>query len=355
VSVESELAEARQEADAIVIEGLRQELRQWKARARESIRRATEAANQLAEFEALTETTLDVPAFTRLPAKGDHHGIVCAVLTDTHYGEVVDPREIHRTNAYNPRIAERRTERFFQHFVSLAKDYHRGITYDGAVLFLGGDMFSGDIHDELTETNAETTHESLLHFLDPIERGIKMLADELGSVVVAGVVGNHPRRTHKPRAKRRAVDNADWALYSHIQRDLRPDERIKVFVPRGPDIHVPIHRTVYCLHHGDAYRGGSGIAGGATALALGHFRRTSLAQSMGRPFDWEVLGHRHTYDVSTRRRQIESGSLKGFDEYANTGVMEFAVPQLAWWISTPEKGPTFHAAIEPMDRRAEGW
>jgi hypothetical protein len=80
-----------------------------------------------------------------------------------------------------------------------------------------------------------------------------------------------------------------------------------------------------------------------------------MAQSMGRPFDWEVLGHRHTYDVSTRRHQIESGSLKGFDEYANTGVMEFSVPQLAWWISTPEKGPTFHAAIEPMDRKAEGW
>ena len=162
-------------------------------------------AKRLAVYETLDSITLDVPAFTPRPAEGEHHATVCAVLTDTHYGEVVDPREIHGVNAYNPKIAEKRTERFFQAVVSLAKDYHRGITYDGACLFLGGDMLSGDIHDELTETNAETTQESILHFLDPVERGIKLLADEFGRVDVPCVVGNHPRRTRKPRAKRRAI------------------------------------------------------------------------------------------------------------------------------------------------------
>ena len=51
-----------------------------------------------------------------LPPKGkaEDRGTLVAVLSDTHYGEVVLPAEVGGYNAYNLAIAEIRTERFFR-------------------------------------------------------------------------------------------------------------------------------------------------------------------------------------------------------------------------------------------------
>jgi hypothetical protein len=50
-----------------------------------------------------------------------------------------------------------------------------------------------------------------------------------------------------------------------------------------------------------------------------------------------------------------NGSLKGYDEYAYVSNFGFETPRQAFWVTTPEHGPSFHTAIEVMNRKAEGW
>jgi acetylglutamate kinase len=64
-------------------------------------------------------------------------------------------------NAYNRRIAEQRLQRWTEKACSLPVDFMTGIDYDGAALFLLGDIVSGDIHAELRRTNADTIAQEL--------------------------------------------------------------------------------------------------------------------------------------------------------------------------------------------------
>lgn len=306
------------------------------------------------ELHSVDALLTDPPKWQYTPAPGVHRATACATFSDLHYGEVVRPREIDGYNAYNERIALKRTRSFFDKFALLAKEYVSGLTYDGFELFMPGDNFTGVIHDELAETNDQTLQEALVFWLDPVEAGLSMLADVFGHGRVNCEIGNHTRDSKKPRAKGRARHNWDWNFYRHLQRDMaRLDPRVEVNVSDAMDLTVPIYRWKFLLTHGDQFPGGSGISGKRAPLSLGEFRKTLRQQKMGKPYDVMVIGHWHEYDPGTRL--IVSGALKGYDEFAYSRNYTPAPPQLAFWISTPERPIMFQGAIEPMDRKAERW
>ena len=64
-----------------------------------------------------------------------------------------------------------------QKIILLTTDYITGIEYEGCVLFLGGDLFSGDIHEELSETNEDTILSSVIFWTEQLAAGINLLAD----------------------------------------------------------------------------------------------------------------------------------------------------------------------------------
>ncbi|SVD67947.1 uncharacterized protein METZ01_LOCUS420801, partial [marine metagenome] len=118
-------------------------------------------------FTQLAGHTYKPPAWlTKTPKKSS--GVVCTILSDTHFDEVVKPEEIGYRNEYNREIAVARLENYFQKVILLTKDYITGINYEGCVLFLGGDIFSGDIHEELTETNEDTMLGSVIFWTEQI-------------------------------------------------------------------------------------------------------------------------------------------------------------------------------------------
>lgn len=287
------------------------------------------------------------------PAKG-HRATLCLLLTDTHFDEVVNPAEVHEINAYNRHIAELRLERCFRSTVKLARHYLAGVQYDGVVLLLGGDIFSGNIHEELQRTNADTLFGSLMHWLGPMQAGIELLAREFGRVHVAGVPGNHGRMTRKPIMKQRAADNLDWLFYRLMARDMRNDSRVTWSIPFTPSVHVQVYDTRYYMEHGDNFKGGTGISGALAPLMLGK-HRTSLQQTRaGKPYDWMVLGHWH--QEIFHKGLIVGPSLKGYDEYAQNELKAPPDPpaQLLW-ITTPERGVGWRTQVDVQDRKAEGW
>ena len=153
--------------------------------------------------------------------------------------------------------------------------------------------------------------------------------------------------------KNRVEDNFDWLFYRVLARELRDDVRFTWQLPVTADVSVQQYDHRYLLTHGDQFRGGSGISGIQTPLALGGSRKSKRQQAVGDPFDTMILGHFHQY--MTIPGIIVNGSLKGYDEYASISNFGFEVPQQAFWITTPERGPSFHAPIQPMNKKAEGW
>lgn len=286
------------------------------------------------------------------PAKG-HRATLCLLLTDTHFDEVVDPQQIQGLNAYNREIAEIRLRTWAQGAVKLAKHYLAGVKYDGVCLMLGGDIFSGNIHEELARTNEDTLFGSLLYWLDPLRAALELLAREFGRVHVAGTPGNHGRMTRKPIAKQRAADNLDWLLYRLLSRELAKDDRFTWNIPTSADTLVQVYDVRYNLTHGDQFRGGSGIAGALSPLMLGHARKSRRNQMAGNPYDYMVLGHWHT--TMAVKSLIVGGAMKGSDEYSYLGNFDHEPPQQPLWLTTPERGITFMAPIACMDRKAERW
>lgn len=341
-TLENRVAAARRERDS----------------ARSALRQAQNEVNDLSARLGLIEKIEDLdpsPPKWLAPKrpKSGHHAIVTSILSDCHFDEVVRPEEVSGVNAYDREIATQRLDRYFQKMVELSRDYLSGVTYDGSVLMLGGDMFSGDIHEELQQTNEDTILGSMLYWSELLAAGIDMLADEYGKVHVPVVVGNHGRRTRKPRMKLRARDNFDWFLGHLLAREFKNDPRITFEIPDGADCVFNIYDTTHLLTHGDQFRGGSGIAGIWSPIVRGDAKKRQRQSAVDQPYDVMVMGHWH--QLVWGGSFIVNGSNKGTDEYAWINNFGHEPPQQAMWLVTPENGISWHVPILTQDRKAEGW
>lgn len=311
---------------------------------------------RLGLFERLDQERVDPPKWlTPVPRPKEYQGTPTLLLTDLHWDEVIHPDQIGGVNCYSRAIAEQRLRRAFDRTIRVTRDCLAGVQTEGFMLFLGGDMLSGVIHEELRESNEAQIMDSVLSLLEPLEAGILSLASEFGKVHVAGVVGNHGRTTRKPRAKFRAQDNFDWLVYKLLQRDLASDKRVTMQVSPSADDRVRVYNTKYLLTHGDQFRGGSGISGAMAPLLLGVHRKMTRESASGTPFDVMVMGHWHQTLPIPQLGLIAGGALKGYDEYAYLNNFRVEPAQLAFWVTTPQFGPQFVSSIVVQDRQAEGW
>ncbi|HEX9640095.1 MAG TPA: hypothetical protein VGB13_02145, partial [Candidatus Krumholzibacteria bacterium] len=206
-------------------------LRAARALAREREDELHDVKRRLEVYESLDEAILAPPKWLAPKKQSKKSAAIPSLLiTDIHWGDHVMAQEIADINAYDTAIAEKRIHRAAEGTVKLCRDYLSGLDYEGIQVMLGGDLLSGEIHDELRETNAETTTESIVGVLESLVGAMRVLADSFGKVHVGAVVGNHGRTTRKPRAKRKPKDNYDWLVYQLLARELRADDRITMQV-----------------------------------------------------------------------------------------------------------------------------
>lgn len=307
-----------------------------------------ERAERLAEF---SKRDLRPPKWlVSKKQTGKHRGIVCAVLSDTHFDEFVNPREVYGLNAYDREIAQMRLERFSENVVKISRQYLAGVDFEGCVLFLAGDMVSGTIHD-MAETNIATAPDTALHWAEQIAACIELLATEFGKLHVPCVVGNHGRLTRKPRTKQRARDNWDWVIYSLLSKHFKNDDRITFSITDATDVLVEVYNTRFLLTHGDQVSGAGGGIGGIWPGIMRMIARKRVREN----FDTIVCGHWHQLILAPSQGVIVNGSLKGLDEYAAISNFAPERPQQAMWVTTPEHGVTFTAPVFCADRKKEGW
>lgn len=336
-------------------EEIRRDARAARAIAREATERADRLEQELGLYRVLDAAKVEPPEWTapKAPSRG-HHAIPTLAVADVHRGERVTPAQVEGLNCYNLEIADARVKRAFEGAVVLCRDYLKGVTYDGFLLALPGDMVNGDIQQG-RETNVATIADSVMGLVEPLEAGINMVAAEFGKVHIVGVPGNHARNTKKPIAKNRAQDNWDYLAYRILERDYRGSDKVTVQVSKAADAPFTIYSTRYVLTHGDQFVGGSGISGALAPLLLGAHRKTRRAAASGRPYDSLVMGHFHQSIWYPSKGLIVSGCIIGYNEFAYVQNFEPEPPQAALWLTTPERGITVNAPVYVQDKKTEGW
>ena len=358
VSLEDDIRQANETSDSDKLRAMLLQARRQRNQADQTV---AQLLSQNAELEKALEIVdsadtaqLAPPKWLVAPPSGrKKHATLVLLLSDTHFDEVVDPVEVGGLNAYNRVIAEQRLRLWVDNAVKMARHYLAGVTFDGVVVMLGGDIFSGDIHEELKDTNEAVILDSLLHWSEQVAAALGCFADEFGKVHVPVVVGNHGRQSRKPRMKQRAKTNYDWLLGKMIERHYQADKRFTFQVSENADTLVPIYGHGHLLTHGDQVRGGGGIGGIWPPIMRMRARKAQRAMEIGQPFETLWMGHWHQY-ISTPYLVI-NGSLKGADEYSWLNNFGYEVPQQALAIVTPEHNITVQAPVFCQDRKREKW
>jgi hypothetical protein len=288
--------------------------------------------------------------------KNDHHGVLVSFLSDIHAGEKVDPSEMDDFNAFDMDICEGRLKRHFERTCMVARKYLAGVKYDGIVLALGGDLVSGDIHDELRETNLVSTYESVEFLVPLLAAGVEMFAEEFGKVHVVSAPGNHGRDSRKPRHKRRSAHNADTHVARLVSSIFEGSEDITFDVPASFDVTFKIYDYTFTMEHGDNMKfSGVSEIGAYGPAKRGTLRKSRQSQTEGRPFNWNLIGHFHQYIPAYTQGLVMNGSVKGYDEYARSWHFLPEPAQQALMVVTPEHGITVQAPILLQKRSVEGW
>lgn len=326
---------------------LREQLRQVEAKLASAGKQTLNEEFVKREIIKLAAQSPNPPEWlVRKPKHGKNTGVPTLFASDWHWGEIVDRKQIGGVNEYDMGIAQDRARNMIEVTIDIVRN-HLKIETPGIVFALGGDMCSGDIHEELMATNQAEMMPTIVDLYGVLVWCIKALADEFGNVFVPCVSGNHGRMTHKIRAKGRNYTNFDWLTYQFLAKHFEGDKRVRFLIPDGPDALYSVFGHKYLLTHGDQFRGGDGMIGALGPIIRGDHKKRSRNAQIDAEYDTLLLGHWH--QLIQLQRLIVNGSLKGYDEYANQNNFGFEPPRQAMWITNPAHGITFSAPIN-VDR-----
>lgn len=269
-------------------------------------------------------------------------GVPCTLWSDWHFGEVVRPEEVSGLNEFNAEIAEARVKRLVNTTIDICRNHMgRGKGYPGIIVNIAGDMITGDIHDELMQTNDRTPQQQINDLTDIIAAALEQLAAEFGNLYVPCVPGNHGRDSKKPRMKGRVYTSHEWVIYTNLERHFRKSKTVHIHVTSETDIYYKVFGHRYLLTHGDSLgvKGGDGIIGAIGPIMRGSIKVGRSEAQVDREIDTILMGHWH--QMLWLPNAIVNSSLKGYDEYARLALRApYSRPSQALWFTHPEHGIT---------------
>jgi len=271
----------------------------------------------------LAETQVQAPKWvSSKPKKSTRHNVTPILFaSDFQWGETIRPEELDGINGYDSKIAARRLHTLFDRTIDICQNAMSDrYDYPGIVYVRGGDMVSGDIHQELRETNDLSSIPAVIDLVSNEIAGLKMLADHFGKVHVVSVCGNHGRQTEKPMHKRFAEANYDTLSAYMIEAHFiaSGDKRFTFCTPPSGDALFDVYGWQFLVTHGDRIgsRGGEGFIGPAATIARGMKKTFDYYASLNRKLDYILVGHFHT--ALALEYGFSNGCLSGFSEYARS-------------------------------------
>ncbi len=309
------------------------------------LRRENDTAEKIRqEIYNISARDPDPPEWlTSRTGTGTHPEAPITIWSDWHYGEVVDEDEVGGVNKFNATIAKRRVRTLVDTTIDLAYN-HNGTGrphYPGVIICLGGDMLTGDIHEELLATNDRTPHQAVNDLTDMLAAAIEKMATAFGRAFIPCVVGNHGRSSKKPRFKQRIFTSFEWNIYCNLQRAFKDNKHVKFLISNEADASFAVFGHRYLLTHGDSLgvKGGDGIIGALGPILRGAIKVGASEARIGRHFDTVIMGHWHQY-ISIPG-VIVNNSLIGLSEHGHLALRApYSRPSQALWFNHPKYGIT---------------
>lgn len=250
------------------------------------------------------------PVTRREKTSGLREACPFIMISDTHVGETVRSEAVNGLNAYNPKICRERFGRLREAIRWEIELERHAFKMRDVFLWLGGDLITGTIHEELLESNSMSTTQEVLFAQEMCEAQIDdLLAQDFERIIIPTSHGNHGRNTPKRRISTGALNSYEWLLYKSLERRYADEKRIQFLVADGALNYVKAYNTSLRLTHGDDIMYGGGV-GGITIPIL-----KKIAQwDKSRRADETVMGHWH--QRLTHRGLNVNGSLMGYSPYA---------------------------------------
>jgi hypothetical protein len=301
------------------------------------VRRLREANARQKFIDKAAEYRTPPKIISRYAKVGTREMTPVVLASDWHVEEEVQAESIAGRNEYNLEIADERIKRFFRAIVWHV-EHHRAsgrITIRDLVLWLGGDLYSGFIHDELKETNSLQPTLAIRWLIPRLRDGIYSLLEhlKLERLVIPCSHGNHGRTTKKSQVATGYANSFDWLMYHSLKDEFRDDPRVRFEITASAHQYVDVYGNIVHFHHGDEvqYQGGIGGLGIPLLKAVPMWDRV-------KPALVHCIGHWHQFrDLG---RALVNGSLIGFNAYAQKIRAEFEEPrQMLFFVDSKRGGP----------------
>ena len=333
------------EVDPIIVRNLQDRLNRTENQLRDAHRKTIAETSLRKSIFGLVETPLNPPSFSmKTELEKPTPEAMILFLSDVHNGEVIDFKQMGGRNSYNQDICQRRLERYFRGVVDLGIKHWSGPPPAVIYLILGGDMISGEIHEELAKTNDALSIPAVRSLSEWLIAGINTLMAAFPRIPinVVSIPGNHGRTTRKPEMKGFALDSYDTLVAWTVERwfTAKGVKNITFSAPMSGDALIKIHGWTFLFTHGDRIgsRGGAGFIGAAATAARGMQRVIQDYAAEGVVVDVVVIGHFH---IAVELEQgFVNGCLSGPSEYSRSGRMR-SHPACQWLLTVhPRFGVT---------------
>lgn len=328
--------------EAVLAEARKREAKEssLKAKLKEEAAKRRQAECELAELEGRFEVLLggaDRKNLKKLETlksrkrKGSATGIICC--NDWHAEESVDPEVVNGMNEFNLEIADRRIQRMWNKAEYLV-EFARNISdIDDLVVWLGGDLINGAIHEELEESNFLGPAEAILWVQERVAMGLEKLSKlkQIKSIRVVTSYGNHGRSTRKRRISTGYRHSWEWLSYNNLAKWFSAEKKIAFQVAKGYHNWVNVQGYDVRFHHGDAVRFGGGVGGPSIPL-----NKKIGAWNKQRKAHLDVLGHFHQTLVGPQ--YVMCGCLVGHNAYAIEIGAEYELPHQTFIVMDKDYG-----------------
>ena len=279
------------------------------------------------------------PKPIEVPMGDKAEAVAIAMASDWHVEETISPESTNGLNEFSLKIAKARIEKFFATIARLTDIERNGAKIDDLILWLGGDLMTGMIHEELAETNSQTPTQTILWLQDRLLDGIATLKPHFKRILIPTSYGNHGRTTVKPRHATAAAHSYEWLLYKILEGRTAGDSQVEWQIADSYFNFLTIYDRRLRLHHGDGlkFQGGVGGLTVPTEKAIAQWNKSPNRA------DLDLFGHWHTFQQS--RTWLCNGSLVGYNAYALSIKASFEPPAQTYFLLDKKRGRTMTAPI----------
>ena len=251
-------------------------------------------------------------------------------LTDLHYGEVTKKDEIEGINEYSPEIAERRIRQLVQSIIKSTEAQRGGHNIPHLHILGTADYISGDIHPELTVTNAFPCAVQAVHCGYMIGAAIEAFAPHFETVTADLVtLDNHGRLTKGYQSAEGGLNNWCYVVAETAKQYVKRISNVRVNVHPTPTALINIGPEAYLCFHGHQMKGWAGkpYYGFDRRVAMESVKRMNAE---GLRFTKLIFGHYHT-SANDKDWQL-GGTLSGTNVFDHSQGRHCQAHQTSWYV-----------------------